>query len=81
MSERKKFRKPTKQLKEIKLEHYVIFSLIMVLVYTIADFISSFWGVSHDGLTPYFFGVFGGEVLSCALIKIFKLRGQDVEDN
>lgn len=64
-------------MRKLKLEHFVGFSLITVLIYTIAEFIAGFWGVSHDGLTPYFFAVFGGEVLSCALIKIFKLKEKD----
>lgn len=61
-------------MSKFKLEHYVIISLSIVLVYTMAEFLAGFWGISHDGLTPYVFGVFGGEILSCALIKIFKIR-------
>lgn len=63
-----------RMFKKLKLEHYVIFSLAVVLIYTIAEFVTGMYGVSHDGLTPYVFGVFGGEVLSCALIKVFKMR-------
>lgn len=57
------------------LDKYVIFSITLLLVFTIAEFIvSSITTVSHDTLITAFFGVFGGEILSCALIKIFKLK-------
>jgi len=67
--------------KDIKLQHYVIFSLCVVLAYTLAEFIAGFWSIAHDGLTPYVFGVFGGEVLSCALIKIFKLKEENSNED
>lgn len=41
--------------------------------------VSSKTGITHDTLTTCFFAVFGGEVVSCALIKIFKLKGTDNE--
>lgn len=57
------------------LDKYVIFSISILLVFTIAEFITaSVTGVSHDTLITAFFACFGGEILSCALIKIFKLR-------
>lgn len=68
-------------IKDIKLEHYVVFSLAVILLYTLAEFVAGFFGISHDGLTPYVYGVFGGEVLSCALIKIFKLRENRSNEN
>lgn len=60
------------------LDKYVIFSLSMILIYTIAEFISvSFTGVEKSTLTTCYFAVFGGEVLSTALIKIHKLKRGD----
>ena len=54
---------------------YVIFSILAVIIYTIVEqVISSITGVHHDTLTTCFYGVFGGELLCCALIKIFKLK-------
>lgn len=64
-------------MNKVKLEHYVVFSLVMVTLYTIAEFIAGCWGINHDTLTTCFFAVFGGEVLSCALIKVFKLRSSN----
>lgn len=60
------------------LDKYVIFSISILLVFCIAEFIvSSITGQTHDTLTTCFFACFGGEILSCALIKIFKLKGED----
>jgi len=54
---------------------YVVFSIMMILLYTIVELIiSTVSGISHDTLTTCFYGVFGGEILCCALIKIFKLK-------
>lgn len=57
------------------LDKYVIFSIVLLLVYTIIEFVAaSITGISHDTLTTCFFAAFAGEVLSCALIKVFKLH-------
>lgn len=75
--------KPTqnKTTKTDKLAMFVGFSLAIVIVYTIVEMIiSSNTGITHDTLTTCFFAVFGGEVISCALIKIFKLKGTDAND-
>lgn len=58
---------------------YVVFSIMMILIYSVVELIiSTSSGISHDTLTTCFYGVFGGEILCCALIKIFKLRsGRD----
>lgn len=57
------------------LTRYVIFSLSVVIIYTIAEFISSnIYAISHDTLTTCVYSLFGGEIVSCALIKIFKLK-------
>ena len=60
------------------LDKYVIFSISILLIFCIAEFIvSSITGQTHDTLTTCFFACFGGEILSCALIKIFKLKSGD----
>ena len=60
---------------------YVIFSILVILIYTIVEmFISTQSGISHDTLTTCFYSVFGGEILCCALIKIFKLKSKDSGD-
>ena len=71
-----RYRKP----KTDKLARFVGLSLAIVIIYTIIEMIvSSKTGTTHDTLTTCFFAVFGGEVVSCALIKIFKLKGTDNE--
>ena len=54
---------------------YVIFSITAIIAYTIVEqIISTITGISHDTLTSCFYACFGGEILCCALIKIFKLK-------
>lgn len=58
------------------LDKYVIFSFTVLIVYTIAEFITStITGVPHDTLTMALYGAFGGELLLCAVIKKYKLKG------
>ena len=57
------------------LDKYIIFSFVVMLLYTIVEFItSSITGITHDTLTTCLFGAFGGELLMCAMIKRLKLR-------
>ena len=56
------------------LDKYVIFSIAFTIVYSVAEFITSVvTSVSHDVLTECVYKFFVGEVIVCALIKIFKL--------
>jgi len=60
---------------------YVIFSITVLIIYTIVEqIISTASGMSHDTLTTCIFAAFGGEILACALIKIFKLKKEDNYD-
>lgn len=60
------------------LDKYVLFSIALLLLFTVAEFlVSTITGVSHDTLITAFYGAFGGEVFFCALIKIFKLKRGD----
>lgn len=61
---------------------YVIFSIFAIIVYTIVEqILSSTTGITHDTLTTCFYACFGGEILSCALIKIYKLKCNDNGSN
>lgn len=54
---------------------YVVFSIAALIIYTVVEqVVSTISGISHDTLTTCFYSVFGGEILCCALIKIFKLK-------
>ena len=62
------------------LTKFVIISLLIVVIYSICEFIFSILtGVTHDVLTGCIFGLFGTEIATCGLIKIFKLK-EDVEE-
>lgn len=62
------------------LTRYLIFSFFFLTLYTVAEFVTSTkTGVSHDVLTTCVYGFFAGEVATCGLIKIFKLRGSNHE--
>ena len=57
------------------MDKYVIFSIMAILIYTVvAIVLFTFWQVEMDILTTCFYGFFGGEVFSLALIKVFKLK-------
>lgn len=59
---------------------YVVFSIVTLITYTVVEqVLSARTGFSNDTLTTCFFAAFGGEILMCALIKIFKLKKGDSE--
>lgn len=73
--------KHKKRLKVSSLSLYVSFSIISLIVYTIVSQILAMkCGVILDTLTTCFFSFFGGEIVTCGLIKIFKLRDNKKED-
>lgn len=63
------------------LTYYVAFSIAVILVYTITELtLAHLTGMTDDNLNDNFFKVFGGEILLCALIKIFKLKEEKNND-
>jgi len=57
---------------------YVVFSICVLIIYTIVEqILSTYTGQTHDTLTTCIFAAFGGEILACALIKIFKLKTKE----
>lgn len=57
------------------LDLYVIFSISFLVIYTIASMIIAVkTSEKIDTLTTCVFAFFGGEIVTCALIKIFKLK-------
>lgn len=71
-----------KKKKLSSLDKYVIFSIIVLLVYTIINqILSVIFLQTMDTLTTCFYAAFGGEILSCCLIKIFKLKDKGDEEN
>lgn len=64
------------------LDVYVIFSILSLIIYTIiSQNIAIKYGMSLDTLTTCFFSFFGGEIVTCGLIKIFKLYDFKKENN
>ena len=54
---------------------YVTFSILSLIIYTIiSQYLAVNYGIILDTLTTCFFGFFGGEIVTCGLIKIFKLK-------
>ncbi len=61
---------------------YVCFSIGFTILYTIAEFITaSITGISHDTLTTCVYGFFAGEVISCAILKAFKIKKENDYDS
>jgi hypothetical protein len=57
------------------LDIYVIFSITMLILYTVVCIVLTCeFNANFDTLTQCFFGFFGGEIVTCALIKIFKIK-------
>lgn len=63
------------------LTKYVVFSISILILYTgIEMTVSTISGVSHPDLSTLIGSTFGGEILFCALIRIFKLKGDNSAD-
>lgn len=59
------------------LDKYIIFCFICIIIYTIVHSIIFYQnGTEATVLSALFYGVFGGEVLLCALIKRLKLKNE-----
>lgn len=67
------------KFKNVKaLDVYVTFSILSLIIYTIiSQLLAINYGVILETLTTCFFSFFGGEVVTCGLIKIFKLRDKE----
>lgn len=57
------------------LDKYIIFSFSCIILYTIVNILLALrTGMEMSVLTSCIFAFFGGEILSCAMIKKFKLK-------
>lgn len=66
--------KKLNNLQQVPLSTYVAFSIAVLLIYTIVALVLSSFGIQNDTLTTCIFSTFGGECLTCGIIKIFKLH-------
>lgn len=55
------------------LTKYVTFSITVLIVYTVVEFLS---GTTHDTLTTCVFAFFGTEIGSCCLIQVTKRKNK-----
>lgn len=63
------------------LTRYVVFSLAMIIVYTIVVLVLSCFGITvPEELTNGWYSVYGGEILLCCVIKLFKLKKEEQYD-
>lgn len=73
VSRRRRKKKRRKNISSLTL--FVAFSFACLIAYTIISQVIAYrTGMELSTLTTCFFGAYGGEVLMCALIKIFKLK-------
>lgn len=57
------------------LDKYVIFSISVTLIYTVAEFVTAtITGVEKTTLSTCVYGFFAGEIVVAGVIKIFKLK-------
>ena len=57
------------------LDLYVIFSISVLVIYTIVTQVMLWKYITvNDTLTTCVYSFFGGELVTCAVIKIFKLK-------
>ena len=71
-----------KRKKLTGLDKYVIFSLCVTMCYTVAEFITAtVTGMEKSTLTTAVYGFWAGEIVTCGLIKIFKLRKGEGNEN
>ena len=79
MKTRVKKKIPKKKMRT--LDKYLIFCFVVMLIYTIVSLvILAYNGAEASTLTVSFFGVFGGEVFACALLKSLKIKHEKKED-
>ncbi len=65
-----------------KLDKYLIFSVTVLLIYTIVEqFLSAKFGYERSTLTTCFYAAFGGEILSCVVIKVFNIKNEGKDDS
>lgn len=73
---------PLKEKKLSALDKYVIFSFVMIIIFTVIALIYQFTTDNElsSTLIMSFYGVFGGELLMLAMIKRLKLKKGDTDN-
>ena len=69
-----------KKFKINKVDTYLIISIILMIIYTIASMIILVkTGLSDSQLTICFFAAFGTEIASCCIIKSLNIKNEKVD--
>lgn len=69
-----------KKFKINKVDTYLIISIILMIVYTIASLIILVsTGCTYDQLTICFFAAFGTEIASCCIIKSLNIKNEKLD--
>ena len=64
------------------LDKYVCFSISVVLIYTVAEFVTvTITGIEKQTLTTCVYGFFAGEVTVCALLRALKIHQGEGDDH
>ena len=80
MEQKKPHTRPRRRSVTRSLTRYVVFSITMLIIYTsVALYYLWLEKPLDSDLTAGVFGFFGGEIVLCALIKLFKLKGEKNE--
>lgn len=76
------FKRSRKRKKLTGLDKYVIFSLCVTMCYTVAEFITAtMTGQEKSTLTMAVYGFWAGEIVTCGLIRITKLRKENTDED
>lgn len=68
--------RPRKSQTTRSLTRYVVFSITMMIIYTIVAMTFLWFEKPLDAeVSTGVYGFFGGEIVLCGLIKLFKLKG------
>jgi len=64
-----------------KLDKYLIFSVTALIIYTIVEqVLCGIFGYERSTLTTCFYAAFGGEILSCVVIKVFNIKNVEAKE-
>lgn len=65
-------------LDKIGLAAYIVFSIAVIIAFTVIAMVLDYNGVEiSDTLITCVYAFFGGEIVTCGLVKIFKLKKED----
>ena len=71
---------PPKKFKMNKVDIYLVLSIVLMILYTIASLIILVrTGMSYDQLTICFFAAFGTEIASCCIIKSLNIKNERID--